>query len=71
MSVPPDPFSPNPFRPNPFRPNPIDVFSKIDYCMQKISELECRIRQLESQRVITSFEPIQHPHLKTEQLKKQ
>ena len=54
MSIPFHPFGPD----GPFKPNPLALQTKLDYCMQKISELECRIRQLESQRVITSFEPI-------------
>jgi len=65
MSIPFHPFGPD----GSFKPTPLALQTKLDYCMQKISELECRMRQLESQRVITSFQPIQHPNLKTEQLK--
>jgi len=39
---------PSPF-PSPFPTHePIGLQAKLDFCMQKIIELECRIRQLES-----------------------
>lgn len=59
MSIPFHPFSPE----RPFKTNALNLHVKLDYCMQKISELECRIRQLESEKVINSFEPLQRQHL--------
>jgi len=67
MSIPFHPFGPD----DPFKPTPLALQTKLDYCMQKISELECRIRQLESRRVFHSFEHREFLEFNKEQLKKQ
>jgi hypothetical protein len=50
------PTFPYPF-PSPFptrEPMGISMQAKLDFCMQRIMELECRIRRLESRQILTT-----------------